>query len=404
VSGVVALMLQANPDLGYRDVMEILAYSARNSDPGSATWQTNGAHDWNGGGLHFSSDYGFGLVDAGAAVRLAESWQKQSTFANLSNVTVTHSDNLAIPDGTGAASSQLTVDYDLRLDKVLVELNITHAAPADLTVTLTSPGGTSAVLASHPANGTGTGIVFETSASIFWSENAHGTWTLSVGDSVAGNSGKLVGWTLQALGDAPGTPTTYVYTDEFATAVGTARSVLTDASGTAGINTAAVSSGSWLDLNPGAVDTIAGRSVTIGSGTVLKTAWGGDGNDTITANGAGNLIEGGRGNDTLVAGAGADHLWGGPDSDTFVFKAPGPADTIGDFAVAADYLDLRPLLAAIGYTGSNAAADGWVGFAAAGGDTMVSIDAHGGLGLQAVVQLAGVASDQLHPGGNVLLG
>ena len=100
VSGVVALMLQANPNLGYRDVQEILAYSAHNTDPTNPGWETNGAHDWNGGGLHFSQDYGFGMVDATAAVRLAESWQKQSTYADLSNVTVTHSDNAAIPDGT----------------------------------------------------------------------------------------------------------------------------------------------------------------------------------------------------------------------------------------------------------------------------------------------------------------
>src|SRR6266404_5235454 len=64
VAGVIALMLQANPNLGYRDVQEILAYSAKQTDPTNPGWQIDGAHDWNGGGLHFSNDYGFGLVDA----------------------------------------------------------------------------------------------------------------------------------------------------------------------------------------------------------------------------------------------------------------------------------------------------------------------------------------------------
>ena len=59
VSGVVALMLEANPALGYRDVQEILAYSARQT--GAGGWRLNGAGDWNGGGLHVSHDYGFGL-------------------------------------------------------------------------------------------------------------------------------------------------------------------------------------------------------------------------------------------------------------------------------------------------------------------------------------------------------
>ncbi|MEY8841299.1 S8 family serine peptidase, partial [Cribrihabitans sp. XS_ASV171] len=94
VSGVVTLMLDANPNLGWRDVQQILAYSARHvgSDVGTAansgaavnggfelatqingsTWFWNDAENWNGGALHFSNDYGFGLVDAHAAVRMAE--------------------------------------------------------------------------------------------------------------------------------------------------------------------------------------------------------------------------------------------------------------------------------------------------------------------------------------------
>src|SRR6185437_1692059 len=118
---VIALMLQANPDLGFRDVQEILALTARNSDPGNASWQTNGAHDWNGGGMHFSEDYGFGLVDATAAVRLAESWIKQSTYADMSSETVAHTDNAAIPDGAGSLQSHITLGSALLLDRVVVD-------------------------------------------------------------------------------------------------------------------------------------------------------------------------------------------------------------------------------------------------------------------------------------------
>lgn len=93
VSGVVALMLQANPLLGWRDVQEILAYSARQTaDAGTVNdpYQFNGARDWNGGGLHFSDYTGAGLLDAHAAVRLAETWgDRQSTSANELVVTAT---------------------------------------------------------------------------------------------------------------------------------------------------------------------------------------------------------------------------------------------------------------------------------------------------------------------------
>ena len=83
VSGVVALMYDANENLGWRDVQSILAASARHvgseigERPGGAelfAWGWNAAETWNGGGQHFSNDYGYGLVDALAAVRLAESW------------------------------------------------------------------------------------------------------------------------------------------------------------------------------------------------------------------------------------------------------------------------------------------------------------------------------------------
>jgi subtilisin family serine protease len=80
VSGVVALMLQANPNLGWRDVHNILAASATRTGsaigavtPGlneNSNWFINDAVNWNGGGMHFSNDYGYGVVNAYNAVRL----------------------------------------------------------------------------------------------------------------------------------------------------------------------------------------------------------------------------------------------------------------------------------------------------------------------------------------------
>lgn len=68
VSGVVALMLAANPQLGWRDVQQILALTARQVDLTDPDLQKNGA------GLGVSHNTGFGVVDAGAAVRLAQRW------------------------------------------------------------------------------------------------------------------------------------------------------------------------------------------------------------------------------------------------------------------------------------------------------------------------------------------
>lgn len=78
VSGVAALMLQANPRLTWRDVPLILARTARQVDVSKGGWSELRSplagitgHDV----LRYSHHYGFGLVDAEAATRLARSWQ-----------------------------------------------------------------------------------------------------------------------------------------------------------------------------------------------------------------------------------------------------------------------------------------------------------------------------------------
>ena len=65
VSGVVALVLEANPSLTWRDVQGVLAATARtdhnDEDDETGQWTTNQA------GVKHSYKYGFGLVDAHAA-------------------------------------------------------------------------------------------------------------------------------------------------------------------------------------------------------------------------------------------------------------------------------------------------------------------------------------------------
>ena len=66
VSGVVALILQTNTELTWRDVQGVLAATSRKVQPDSPSWSTNAA------GFHHSYLYGFGLVDANAAVNAAK--------------------------------------------------------------------------------------------------------------------------------------------------------------------------------------------------------------------------------------------------------------------------------------------------------------------------------------------
>jgi len=323
VSGVVALMLEANPDLGYRDVQEILAYSARLTDAGDPGWQVNGAGNWNGGGLRFSHDYGFGIVDATAAVRLAETWTAQSTYHNEVSTSASRSPGLAIPDNSsGGIVDSLTIDPSdaIDIDTVEIDINITHTFIGDLKITLISPEGTEAVLANRPG-GAGNGsnnINFVFTANTFWGESGAGTWQLRVSDHAGQDVGTLNSWTLTLNGDPQSDDDVYVYTDAYgdlSAAELAGRETLSDSAGYDVLNLSAVTSGIDLDLSAGVGGVIAGNAFAITADTVIEEAVAGVGDDVLLGNDADNHLAGGKGDDTLAGGAGHDTVFGGPDAD-----------------------------------------------------------------------------------------
>ncbi|WP_291295600.1 S8 family serine peptidase [Elioraea sp.] len=327
VSGVVALMLEANPGLGWRDVQEILALSARQTDTANASWLTNGGGGWNGGGMWFSNDYGFGIVDARAAVRLAETWEGVSTSANLATLRSSNGAGGAIPDGTAAGfAASLALAGGIDVEKVQVTLDIRHTWIGDLRVMLVSPEGTESMLIDRPGRppGSTTGygssaddIRFTVTSNAFWGEGSAGTWALKVVDLMAGDTGQVVSWSLTALGDAARDDDIYVFTDAFAAlrAADASRGTIADLAGNDTINAAAVTGRILLDLAAGG-GTIGGAALALASGTTIETVHGGDGDDALTGDRFANRLSGGRGNDMLRGGDGDDWLIGGAGDDT----------------------------------------------------------------------------------------
>ena len=85
VSGVAALMRSANPTLGWRDLKLILAASARKNDPGNPGWEVGAfEHGSDSDRYNFNHEYGFGVVDAKAAVDLAKGWYGLPRLRNSS--------------------------------------------------------------------------------------------------------------------------------------------------------------------------------------------------------------------------------------------------------------------------------------------------------------------------------
>gem|GEM_PF-1526433 len=333
VTGVVALMLEANANLGYRDIQEILANSATLVAAGNTeTWDYNAATNWNGGGMHTSHDFGFGLVNAHAAVRLAETWQGQKTISNEQSVTISNSPSAAIADGA-TVTDTIAVANALDIQHVEVTLDISHTHMDDLTVTLTSPDGTESVLVYRPDKDAldeeGKGAATDNIQATFstthnWGESGIGDWTLTVTDASGGDTGTLNSWTLNIYGDTPSNDDVYIYTDEYALMTGEAnadRRLVFDDSGSDILNASAVTSDIALNINPGEAGVLAGNVIEFDATTVIETVYTGDGDDTVIGNSADNFLHGGRGDDILVGGLGSDTLVGGEGQDTVSYSA-----------------------------------------------------------------------------------
>lgn len=133
-----------------------------------------------------------------ANVRLMVNPQGLKKFTYNNNGAVDIPDN----DATGITSI-INIADDLTVFASDVYVNITHTWIDDLTVMLTSPTGTSAVL--HSASGGSNDNIDKTfSSAAFNGEVTTGDWILSVADNLAEDTGSLNNWALiiTGLGDA----------------------------------------------------------------------------------------------------------------------------------------------------------------------------------------------------------
>ena len=216
VAGVVALMLTANPALTWRDVQDALIHTC--SPPPLAddynAWTPNGA------GLRRSNMFGFGIVNASAAVRYVTSanWKHVPGPQRVWESAVVRP-SLNVPDGTGqwvtssvsaasemhardtnAVSMEESVGIETRSEMsrdprdtaILnistvewVEVYFTAASGrrGDLNIKLTSPVGTVSVLATEHGDSNRDFNNWKFSSCDHWGESAVGTWTLSVADT-----------------------------------------------------------------------------------------------------------------------------------------------------------------------------------------------------------------------------
>ena len=197
VAGIAALMLQANPTLGWRDVKEILIRTARPIDTGDSGWVNNNA------GIKFNPWYGAGLVDAEEAVNRALDWENlesmTSASASLTGL------NLLIPDNKpDGVTVDLPISSSFRVESVAITVSATHLFRGDLVFTVISPAGTQVRMTGGvrylDSNNNLDNVTFTTP--FLWGESSAGTWKVKASDEWTVLSGRLTAASITVYGSS----------------------------------------------------------------------------------------------------------------------------------------------------------------------------------------------------------
>ncbi|MFN0130504.1 MAG: S8 family serine peptidase [Verrucomicrobiales bacterium] len=217
VSGVIALMLEANPRLSWLDVQHILIRTARKHfdpefyvlDPAAPIhppipdgvdindimdpvlidqdWEKNSGHMW------FNHKYGAGLVDAGRAVAEASIGVLLPTQTDMLRFEFTNGATLNLPDAKasntppGEVTMNITANVpqnfvithtELRIDRILT------AYIGEVFISMTAPGGMESILLEPRLDGSDDMVDWSFSSLRHWGENGLGVWTITFRDYI----------------------------------------------------------------------------------------------------------------------------------------------------------------------------------------------------------------------------
>ncbi|KAJ3792554.1 peptidase S8/S53 domain-containing protein [Lentinula aff. detonsa] len=243
VVGVIALALQARPELNWRDIQHLCVRTAIpiNYDPSSPPPSSASDTDYEltAAGRPFSYAFGYGAIDAYTFVHAALKWDLVPRQTYIRTPTVVLGDGKMTKDkvfsggipfgkskdgGETSVSSTLEVTEKMMghallapqgLEHVNVRVWIEHQRRGDVRVEIVSPNGIKSVLAGVSSGGEG-GRKYDKAKTGFpgwlfmsvkhWDENPLGTWTITVSDPVNTDfTGKFLGWNMVLWGSSTDT-------------------------------------------------------------------------------------------------------------------------------------------------------------------------------------------------------
>ena len=254
VGGAIALLLEVQPALTFRDIKHILATTARTIDQairpvqvviGTSPYVPQQPWTTNAAGYSYHNSFGFGAIDVDAAVDAAKNWQLDTLGAFAVSKWVEDDASLAIdkvpiPDHNGAGVIDIlsveqplayencdenpsvhhcsTVDSspdeslyfvqeradntsEIRLEAVSIRLKISHPRMSDLGIHLISPSGTESVLNTVLNNAWDRSSdgdeYFHFLSNAFYGEDPFGEWKLKIVDVMQDEVGEILAWNLR---------------------------------------------------------------------------------------------------------------------------------------------------------------------------------------------------------------
>ncbi|XP_072656552.1 furin isoform X3 [Canis lupus baileyi] len=201
-AGIIALTLEANKNLTWRDMQHLVVQTSKPAHLNANDWATNGV------GRKVSHSYGYGLLDAGAMVTLAQNWTtvppQRKCIIDILTEPKDIGKRLEVRKTVTACLGEPS--HITRLEHAQARLTLSYNRRGDLAIHLVSPMGTrSTLLAARPHDYSADGFndwAFMTTHS--WDEDPSGEWVLEIENtSEANNYGTLTKFTLVLYGTAP---------------------------------------------------------------------------------------------------------------------------------------------------------------------------------------------------------
>jgi kexin len=193
-SGIIALLLEKEPRLSWRDVKHVIALGATQVNPSDTSWHTNGR------GYHHSNIYGFGLLKIPPLLNVLDTYtllqeQQKQVFSPIIRPTKDNANSFIVN------MSHTNVTF---IEMVILRIALTHPRRGDVAVQIISPEGTISVLAEHrndpnpnfPAEG------WSFSSLHHWGESqADGTWEIQIRDASSPQRTKVQWFTIGIWGN-----------------------------------------------------------------------------------------------------------------------------------------------------------------------------------------------------------